>query len=94
MKMKNQRTFEVGEIVIMQRASYYSEWNGHLGLVVGGIALRSAMDMVSMTGECILCYQVEILAKDGMTVFAEPHQLRPLHHGEIMAVEEAVELTV
>ena len=94
MKTNDQRTFEVGEFVIMQRAGYFSEWNGHLGLVVGRIAYRSATNMVSMTRVCCLCYRVEILAKDGITVSAEPHQLRPLHDGEIMAVDEAEELTV
>ncbi len=72
-------TFKVGELVIMQNASYYTEWNGALGVVVNPLALRTSMDLVTMRYRTSASYRVKVLADDGVIVDARPHQLRPLH---------------
>jgi hypothetical protein len=72
-------TFKVGELVIMQNASYYTEWNGALGVVVSPLALRTSMDLVTMRYRTSASYRVRVLADDGVIVDARPHQLRPLH---------------
>jgi hypothetical protein len=71
--------FKVGELVIMQNASYYTEWNGALGVVVSPLALRTSMDLVTMRYRTSSSYRVKVLADDGVIVDARPHQLRPLH---------------
>ena len=71
--------FKVGELVIMQHASYYKEWNGHLGVVVGTLATRSSIDLLSMSLQTRQGYRVKILTSDTMIVDAQPHQLRRLH---------------
>lgn len=71
--------FKVGELVIMQNASYYKEWNGHLGVVVGTLATRPSIDLLSMSLRTRQGYRVKILASDSMIVDAQPHQLRRLH---------------
>jgi len=65
--------YQVGELVIMQNASYYTEWNGALGVVVSPLALRTSMDLVTMQYRTSASYRVRVLADD-----ARPHQLRPL----------------
>jgi hypothetical protein len=70
--------YQVGELVIMQNASYYTEWNGALGVVVSPLALRTSMDLVTMRYRTSASYRVRVLADDGVVVDARPHQLRPL----------------
>jgi len=72
------RTFRVGDLVVMQHASYHDEYNGEPALVVGALAPRRAVNLVSMTCETVICYDVRVLAEPDLTLFAMPHQLRPL----------------
>jgi hypothetical protein len=71
-------TFKVGELVIMQNASYYTEWNGALGVIVSPLAPRTSMDLLSMQYRTNPSYRVKILARDGIVVDARPHQIRHL----------------
>ena len=83
------RRFSVGELVVMQHASYHDEYNGEPAIVVGGLAPRRALNLVSMTCETVICYDVRVLAEPDLTLFAMPHQLRPLRgEPEPDAVEE------
>lgn len=72
-------TFKVGELVIMQNASYYTEWNGALGVIVSPLAPRTSMDLSSMQYRTNPSYRVKVLAQDGIVVDARPHQIRHLH---------------
>ncbi|AHF00054.1 hypothetical protein [Thioalkalivibrio paradoxus] len=75
-------TFKVGELVIMQNASYYTEWNGALGVVVSALAPRTSMDLLSMRYRTSPSYRVKVLASEGIVVDARPHQLRRLRGPE------------
>ncbi len=75
-------TFKVGELVIMQNASYYTEWNGALGVIVSPLAHRTSMDLLSMHYRTSASYRVKILTRDGVVVDARPHQIRRLHGPE------------
>jgi hypothetical protein len=72
-------TFKVGELVIMQNASYYIEWNGALGVIVSPLVPRTSMDLLSMQYRTNPSYRVKVLAQDGIVVDARPHQIRRLH---------------
>ena len=80
--MTNQ--FKVGDLVIMQKANFFHEYDGYVGIIVGGLSNRSGLNTVTMKYELVSCYDVKILkakdclAKEGMYVCAKPHQLRPL----------------
>lgn len=71
-------TFKVGELVVMQHASYYTEWNGALGVIVSPLAPRTSMDLLTMRYRTSASYRVKVLAADGMVVDARPHQIRRL----------------
>ncbi len=70
--------FAVGEIVILQNATYFEEWDGALAEVLEGYTLRNPMDMNSMQRSCIATYRVMPLANDGFVVNCTPDQLRKL----------------
>ncbi|MFO8002925.1 hypothetical protein [Thioalkalivibrio sp.] len=71
-------TFKVGELVIMQNASYYTEWNGALGVIVSPLAPRTSMDLITMHYRTNASYRVKVLTRDGIVVDARPHQIRRL----------------
>lgn len=81
-------TFKVGELVIMQHASYYTEWNGALGVIVSPLAPRTSMDLLSMEYRTNASYRVKVMAHDGIVVDARPHQIRRLRGPEDAAKEE------
>jgi len=74
--------FKVGEMVIMQNASYFNEYNGYPAIVVGDYDIRNTLDLSSMVRDENFCYQVEILkgpdclSGEEFVVCAKPHQLR------------------
>ena len=81
----------VGDLVIMQNASYYEEWNEMPALVIGGLTQRRSMNLHTMEHHTHWAYKVEILQSDGLRVDAEPHQLRRLMESEPGKVEELLE---
>jgi len=81
-------TFKVGELVIMQNASYYTEWNGALGVIVSPLAPRTSMDLLSMQYKTNASYRVKVLTEDGIVVDARPHQIRRLRGPEEAAESE------
>jgi hypothetical protein len=72
------RRFSVGELVVMQHASYHDEFNGAPGVIVGGLAPRRALDLTSMRVVTVTCYDVQVLVAPSRKVLAAPYQLRPL----------------
>jgi len=71
-------TFKVGELVVMQFASYFHEYNGTPAVVIGGLQTRGVIDLNTMEDDVYDGYRVRILAGDGQIVTAKPHQLRKL----------------
>ena len=70
--------FVRGELVIMQRATYFSEWNGAIGVVVGLLQERNAKDMNTMETLPLVAYKVLPLVEGAIEVVSEPHQIRKL----------------
>lgn len=81
--------FSVGELVILQNATYFSEWNGAIGEVLGAQQLRNCMDMHSMKTEWLQRYSVLPLVDDGFRVFCSESQLRKLNRSRSVASEVA-----
>ena len=71
-------TFVKGELAILQHASYYEEWNGAPAIVVGGLTVRSPMDMHTMETVTFVGYQVLPLVEGAFKVTCTPYQLRKL----------------
>ena len=77
--------FNIGELVIMQNASFYEEYNGYLGIVEKGLTLDFSLNATTMKYELAYCYVVKIikgkdsLSKEGLQISARPHQLRRLN---------------
>ena len=71
-----------GELVILQHATYFTEYDGCLGVVETGLHQAAAMDMRVMEYIERSVYSVKILhSKCNHTVVAMPHQLRRLEEG-------------
>jgi hypothetical protein len=77
--------FKLGELAVLQNASYFAEWDGALALVVGGLALRYPRNMHTMECEPLLAYKVRPLVEGAIDVTCQPYQLRKLDdRGETM----------
>ena len=70
--------FKVGELAVLQNASYFEEWDGALAVVVGGLALRYPLNMYTMDCEPMLTYRVRPLVEGAIDVNCQPNQLRKL----------------
>ena len=74
--------FRKGELVVMQHATYFTEYDGCLGVVQTGLIRSSAMDMRFMQYIERSVYRVKILDPNFKhTVVAMPHQIRRLGEG-------------
>jgi hypothetical protein len=74
--MSEKHFFRVGDLVIMQRAEYFEEWNGAVALVVAELRLRRAVDLHTMTTVLAKAHKVRL--PDGRIVVAGPYQMRRL----------------
>jgi hypothetical protein len=73
--------FKVGELVILQNATYYEEYNGSLGVVTEPLAPRTGLNLCTMESEVTMSYKVRILAEESLDVQATAAQLRKLDDG-------------
>ena len=85
------RKFKVGELVIMQKASVFEEYDGFLAIVTQGLQFRNAMDSITMEWEWVYCYGVRVLDGDEMSTSGQkfsalPGQLRRLDDIEVSYV--------
>ncbi len=71
--------FEVGELVIMQNADYWEEYDGVPAVVIGPNVTRYALDLLAMEWRFVHSYDVRLLADPPKYVFARHDQLRKLH---------------
>jgi len=81
----------VGDMVLMLNASFFEEWNGTIGSVIGMLQYRSPIDLHTMKRDKALYYRVKL--GDGRVVNAEPHQVRKIDD-EQEAVSESEELSL
>jgi hypothetical protein len=77
-KSNNSPRFAVGEPVILQNATYFTEWNGALAVIVEALAWRRTTDLLLAEPCRLYCYRARVLAAGGHIVHAAPHQLRKL----------------
>jgi len=83
--------FSVGELVILQNATYFSEWNGVIGEVLGALQLRNCMDMHTMETEWLQRYSVLPLVEGAFRIHCAERQLRKLDRSaSVTELNEAV----
>jgi acylphosphatase len=77
------KVFHVGELVIMQRATRHTQYNGLPAVVIGGLARRRTLDL-NINGWVTLprTYRVRVLVEGAPEHIAEPYQLRRLRDGD------------
>lgn len=71
-------TFAIGELAILQNATYFEEWNGSLGLIVGSLRPRSCIDMQTLGQHHSAAYQVRPLVPESALIVCQPYQLRKI----------------
>ncbi len=71
--------FQVGELVIMQNADYWEEYDGVPAVVIGPNVTRYALGLLAMEWRFVHSYDVRLLADPPKYVFARHDQLRKLH---------------
>ena len=74
--------FQIGNLVIMQKATHYFEYDGLLAVITKPLQNRWCMDMNTMNRTADSVYGIRILTLGGLDVFARPWQLRRLRDGE------------
>ncbi len=69
--------FKVGDLVIMQNATYYTEYDGSPAVITSPLDVREAVDMRNGEDRIIACYGVRLLSiPDALEILAQPHQVR------------------
>ena len=77
----SQTKFKVGELVIMQHATYFSETDGELATVITSLGLRSCFDLHMMKRTWSHVYGVKVLNDTELKLWCRPWQLRKLDPG-------------
>ena len=75
-------TFQIGNLVIMQKATHYFEYDGLLAVVTKPLQTRWCMDLNTMERLADSVYGIRILTLGGFDVFARPWQIRRLSNYE------------
>ena len=75
------KTFRVGNLVIMQKATHYFEYDDLPAVIVKPLATRWCLDLNTMQRVRDGVYGVRILVPDGLEVSARPWQLKRLVSG-------------
>ena len=83
-----QPKFEVGEMVITQHATYFSEYDGMPGVVTRSLQTRLCMDLNLMTKYYAHVYRVRLLVRGGPSFCFRPWQLRKPGSGEELESEK------
>jgi hypothetical protein len=74
--MNADQNIEMGDLVIVQHATYHEEWKGSIGVVTVGLSEQRCMNLHTMQEERFSGYEVRL--PDGRRVSAEPCQLRKI----------------
>jgi hypothetical protein len=84
-------SFKIGDLVITQKAIYFSEYDGTPAIIVGALAGRTAVNMNSMKEEwCPATYEVRLLCSDEI-VTVKPHQIRKPYNPD-MTIGKSVKI--
>ena len=75
-------TFQVGNLVIMQKATHYFENDGLPAVIIKPLATRWCLDLNTMQRVQDGVYGVRILTLNGVEVSARPWQLKRLVSGD------------
>ena len=71
-------TFQVGNLVVMQKATHYFEYDGLPAVIIKPLITRWCVDLNTMQRAQDEVYGVRILTLDGLEVSARPWQLKRL----------------
>ena len=74
-------TFQVGNLVIMQKATHYFEYDGLPAVIIKPLTTRWCVHLNTMQRAQDEVYGVRILTLEGLEVFARPWQLKRLAPG-------------
>jgi hypothetical protein len=79
--------FQVGELVVMQNASVFEEYQECLAVIAEPLQYRAAMDTIQMEPVGLYCYGVMIIQADWLdgnsrTFNARPDQIRRLSNDD------------
>ena len=77
----SQPVFNVGELAIMQHATYFYETDGGLGIVTGPLMMRRGFDLHLMKWVRAHVYQITVLNGTEQKLLCRPWQLRKLEQG-------------
>lgn len=77
----SQSKFKVGELVIMQHATYFSETDKELAIVTIPLGLRSGFDLHLMKRVWAHVYGVKVLNGSELKLWCRPWQIRKLNPG-------------
>ena len=83
----DQPKFKVGELVIMQHATYFSETDGELATIITPLGLRSGFDLHLMKRTWSHVYGVKVLNGTDLTLLCRPWQLRKLDQDDVEGQE-------
>lgn len=72
-------TFAIGEIAVLQNATYFEEWEGCLAVITGPLTQRYPCNLNTMEREVLATYRVLPLVQGAIQVNCRPHQLRKLN---------------
>jgi hypothetical protein len=86
--------FKVGDLVIMQNATYYTEYDGTTAVITSPLDVREVVDTRNGEDRIIACYGVRLLSiPDALELYAQPHQVRrPKDDAEARALAHSEEL--
>jgi hypothetical protein len=73
-----QRKFEIGEMAIAQHATFFTEFDGSLGIITQSLQSRLCRDLNTMKQYYSHVYQVKLLVKGEPHLWLRPWQLRKL----------------
>ena len=77
--------FQVGQLVVMQHGTVFTECDGLLAVIIEGAKHHRAMNLITLEYELHYVYKVKVMKEvDALTVdngelYVRPQQIRPLN---------------
>jgi hypothetical protein len=91
--------FQVGQLVIMQNGTYFTECDGFLAVIIEGGKNHRPMNMITLEYEAHFVYKVKVIKEvdqftvDNGELYVRPWQIRPLKDSdEQELVEELLDI--
>lgn len=91
--------FKIGELVVMQYATYFHEYDGALAVITDMLNWRDALDLNTMQNHSFRAYGIQVLRMpecllpEGKSLVAAPYQLRRLGEPaeDLESIEDSLE---